>query len=48
VRLAVIAAVRHGDTAYDELLMSGVSRAAARDQVPSDVDRILAGWRADR
>lgn len=47
VALAVIAAVRHDDTNYDELLMSGVPRAAARAQVRSDVDRILAGWRAN-
>lgn len=48
VRLAVIAAVRHDDTSYDELLMSGVPRAAARDQVWSDIDRVLAAWRAGR
>jgi hypothetical protein len=47
VRLAVIAAARHDDTNYDELLMSGVSRAAARNQVRSDIDRILAEWRAE-
>jgi hypothetical protein len=48
VRLAVIAAVRHGDTSYDELLMSGVSRAVAREQVRGDVDRVLAAWQAGR
>ncbi len=48
VRLAVIAAVRHADTNYDELLMSGVPRAAARSKVRSDVDRILAEWQAQR
>ena len=47
VRLAVIASVRHDDTNYDELLMSGVSRAAAREQVRGDVDRILAAWRTE-
>jgi hypothetical protein len=45
VRLAVVAAVRHDETNYDELLMSGVGRAAARNQVRSHVDRILAEWR---
>jgi len=44
VRLAVIASVRHGDTDYDVLLMSGVARAAARDRVRDDVDRVLARW----
>jgi hypothetical protein len=44
VRLAVIASIRHSDTDYDELLMSGVPRAAARDRVRGDVDRILARW----
>lgn len=47
VRLAVIAAVRHDGTNYDELLMSGVSRAAARGRVRNDIDRILAEWRAN-
>lgn len=46
VRLAVIASVRHEDTAYDELLMSGVPRTMARDQIRDDVDRILARWQA--
>lgn len=46
VRLAVIAAVRHEDTSYDELLTNGVSRTAARDRVRSDIDRILTGWRS--
>jgi hypothetical protein len=27
VTLAVVASVRHGDTGYDQLLMSGVPRA---------------------
>jgi hypothetical protein len=43
----VIAAVRHDDTNYDELLMSGVPRTAARNQVRGAIDRILAEWRAD-
>ncbi len=43
----MIAAVRHDDTKYDELLMSGISRGAARDRVRSDVECILAAWRAD-
>lgn len=43
---AVAASVRHEDTGYDELLMSGVPRTAARDQVRSEVQRILASWQA--
>jgi hypothetical protein len=44
VTLAVVASVRHGDTAYDSLLMSGVERAQARAQVRSEVDRVLTEW----
>src|SRR5262249_19191852 len=39
VRLAVVASVRHQDTAYDELLMSGVDRVGARDPAHGAVDR---------
>ena len=42
--LAVVASVRHEDTDYDLLLMSGVGRAEARDQIRPSVDRILASW----
>jgi hypothetical protein len=41
----VVASVRHTDTRYDELLMSGVARADARDRVREDIDRVLASWR---
>jgi hypothetical protein len=44
VRLAVIAAIRHEDTSYEDLLMSGVTRAEARDLVRDDVDRVMASW----
>ena len=43
--LAVVAAVRHRYTQYDELLMSGLERSEARAVVRGEVDRILAGWR---
>jgi hypothetical protein len=43
--LAVIAAVRHGYTRYDDLLMSGLERSEARAAVRGEVDRILADWR---
>ena len=45
VTLAVIAAVRHGDTRFDELLMSGVPRAEARDVVRPEVQSVLDSWR---
>jgi hypothetical protein len=45
VTLAVVAAVRHGDTDYDDLLMAGVDRAEARDRVRAEVDQVLERWR---
>jgi hypothetical protein len=44
ITLAVVASVRHEDTEYDSLLMSGVSREDARDQIRLAVDRILTAW----
>jgi hypothetical protein len=41
---AVVASVRHDDTRYDELLMSGVPRAEARQRVRPDIDRMLNAW----
>jgi hypothetical protein len=45
VRAAVVAAVRHEDTGYDALLMSGVPRGEARERIQADVDRVLGRWR---
>jgi hypothetical protein len=45
ITLAVVASVRHEDTRYDELLMSGMERAEARDRVWLDVERVLDTWR---
>jgi hypothetical protein len=45
VTLAVVASVRHEDTPYDSLLMSGIPRAAARDQVRPTIDHVLSSWR---
>jgi hypothetical protein len=45
IRLAVVAPVRHVDTDYDALLMSGVDRDDARHRVRDRVDRILDAWR---
>jgi hypothetical protein len=45
IELAVIASVRHQDTFYDELLMSGMERDMARAQVRAEVARVLDQWR---
>lgn len=44
VELAVAASVRHEDTGYDDLLMSGLDRAEARDQVRGHLQGILDEW----
>ena len=44
ITLAVIASVRHENTDYDQLLMSGISREAARDQVRPVIDQVLDTW----
>jgi hypothetical protein len=44
ITLAVIASVRHENTDYDSLLMSGVPREAARDRIRSDIDQVLESW----
>lgn len=44
LRLAAAASVRHRDTGYDELLMSGVDRAEARLLVRDEVERVLEEW----
>jgi len=36
--------VRHRHTRYDELLMSGRERAAARSKVREEMDRVLDRW----
>ena len=45
VRLAVVASVRHVDTDYDALLMSGVDRESARAQVHHRVEDVVSAWR---
>ncbi|MCG5214268.1 DUF2293 domain-containing protein [Streptosporangium sp. KLBMP 9127] len=45
ITLAVIASIRHLDTDYDRLLMSGVPRMTARDQIRPTIDRILERFR---
>ena len=45
VCLAVVASVRHVDTDYDALLMSGVDRESARAQVHERVEDVVNAWR---
>lgn len=45
VTLAVIASVRHLDTDYDQLLMSGVPRMVARERIAGRIDAVLTAWR---
>lgn len=45
VTRAVVASVRHEDTTYDELLMAGVPREQAREQIRAAIDRVLDRWR---
>ncbi|MER5211593.1 DUF2293 domain-containing protein [Streptomyces sp. NPDC002838] len=46
VTSAVVASVRHVDTPYDQLLMSGVARHEARRRIAGAVEAVLRGWRA--
>ncbi|MBN0044000.1 DUF2293 domain-containing protein [Streptomyces actuosus] len=43
---AVAASVRHLDTPYDALLMSGVPRQEARRRIAAGVERVLRDWRS--
>lgn len=43
--LAVVASIRHRHTRYDQLLMRGCDRLAARDRIRGDVERVLERWR---
>ncbi|AYN41893.1 DUF2293 domain-containing protein [Streptomyces dangxiongensis] len=45
VTAAVVAAVRHVDTPYDRLLMSGVARYEARRRIAPSVEDVLRTWR---
>ncbi|MEU4694891.1 DUF2293 domain-containing protein [Actinoplanes sp. NPDC023714] len=45
VTRAVVALIRHEDTPYDDLLMSGVARDEARERIRAAIDRKLAEWR---
>ena len=43
--LAVVAAIRHKHTRYDELLASGIDRVSARERIAVVAEEILARWR---
>lgn len=45
VRLAVRAHIRHAHTRYDELLMSGLDRRLAREEIHDDVLSVEYRWR---
>ena len=45
VHLAVLAHIRHTETAYDRLLVGGLERAEARARVKSEVFRIGDAWK---
>jgi hypothetical protein len=46
LRLAVIASLRHNHTDYDNLLMQGVDRASARQEVIERINSLLSRWEA--
>ena len=47
ITLAVQASIRHEDTHYDDLLMSGVAREEARDRIKPAIDQVLGAWSRD-
>jgi hypothetical protein len=46
IELAVVASIRHEDTRYDDLLMSGLDRDTARLEVVDAVTQALDTWRS--
>jgi hypothetical protein len=48
IKLAVVASIRHEDTGYDKLLMSGTPRDVARDRVRAGIDKVLDAWQKAR
>ncbi|MBW1677189.1 MAG: DUF2293 domain-containing protein [Deltaproteobacteria bacterium] len=48
VRIAVVAHIRHAETQYDELLVTGCERWDARAQVEEVVRRVLTKWEAPK
>jgi hypothetical protein len=45
ILLAVIAHIRHVETNYDKLLMQGMGRSSARDEVKDVIDNFLGNWK---
>jgi hypothetical protein len=45
ITLAVVAAARHRESDYDDLLMAGIERSEARERVRTTVDSVLEAWR---
>lgn len=45
ILLAVVAHIRHIETNYDELLMHGMDRSSARDEVKDMIDKVLENWK---
>lgn len=45
ILLAVIAHIRHAETNYDELLMQGMDRSSARDEVKDVIGMVLENWK---
>lgn len=48
VRLAVIAHIRHQETGYDELLLRGVDRREAREEVSARIASVLDRWQSGK
>lgn len=48
VQLAVLAHIRHTETAYDELLLTGIDRRQARTHVRADVCEVARNWEEKR
>jgi hypothetical protein len=48
VKLAVVAHVRHRETAYDEMLAGGEDRLEARALVRDEVEAVLERWARPR
>lgn len=44
IELAVRAHIRHGHTNYDALLMRGVARLDAREQIRDRIEEVVHGW----
>lgn len=44
VRLAVIAHIRHAETKYDDLFLSGRNKETARAEIREHLDKVLKNW----